>query len=420
MNLRKVFHVAVYEYRTNARRWGYRLVTFGLPLLGAVLLLGIRALKGHANVGAWVAGSMDKPVAVYDQGNFLPHDATLPTPFVLVDDVREARQAVSAGKFLALLVLPTDLTSGQKVTAVVRENNMTVRGVIFSRLQTLMLYAELRKAYPAAQALRLAEGPDVQVVALGNGNRQTTHPQEEGSSRFMVGYALSILFFIALFSSAGYLLQSVAKEKESHIMELLLSSVTAMELLWGKVIGLAALAATQVVVWLLSLWALGGLALRSFPQYDTLKTAMTQLRHPDPQLLIALLVVMPLSYLAYGLLMAGLGSLGSNLRESQQFSAAISMLAALPFMLNFLFFLNPNGIVPRFLSYFPWTAPAAVLLRLAIGPIPWWDLGVVVFTIAVGAAFSLWAGVRLFRVGVLMSGKKPSWREVWTIVRNPA
>ncbi len=418
MNLRKIFHVAVYEYRTNARRWGYRLVTFGLPLLGAAVLFGVRALKGHADIGAWVAGGMDKPVAVYDQGNFLPHDATLPAPFVPVDDLDHARQAVRDGQFLALLVLPPDLAAGQKATVYVRDNTMTVTDAVTSRLQTLLLYAELRKAYPSAQALHMAEGPDVQVVVLGS--REAVHTEEEGSSRFMVGYALSFLFFIALFSSAGYLLQSVAKEKESHIMELLLSSVTAMELLWGKVIGLAALAATQVMVWLLSLWLLGTQAVHSFPEYEALKATMSQLRHPDPQLLIALLVVMPLSYLAYGLLMAGLGSLGSNLRESQQFSAAVSLLAALPFMLNFLFFINPNGLVPRLLSYFPWTAPAAVLLRLAIGPIPWWDLGVVVLAIAAGAAFSLWAGVRLFRVGVLMSGKKPSWREVWHIIRNPA
>ncbi len=418
MNLRKVFHVAVYEYRTNARRWGYRLVTFGLPLLGAAVLFGVQALKGHADIGAWVSGGMNKPVAVYDQGSFLPHDAALPAPFVPVDDIDHAKEAVREGRFLALLVLPAGLADGQKVTVYARDNTMTVTEAVTSRLQTLMLYAELRKAYPSAQALKLAEGPEVQVVVLGG--REVVHTEEEGGSRFMVGYALSFLFFIALFSSAGYLLQSVAKEKESHIMELLLSSVTAMELLWGKVIGLATLAATQVVVWLLSLWLLGTRAVHSFPEYDALKAAMHQLRHPDPQLLIALLVVMPLGYLAYGLLMAGLGSLGSNLRESQQFSAAVSLLAALPFMLNFLFFINPNGVVPRLLSYFPWTAPAAVLLRLAVGSIPWWDLGVVVLAIAAGAAFSLWAGVRLFRVGVLMSGKKPSWREVWHIVRNPA
>ena len=415
MNVRKVLSVAVYEYRTNFRRWGYRLVTFGLPLLGALLLMGVQALKARTDLGTLVTGDLHKPIALVDRAGLFSPDASLPRPFVWAHDVAQAKAATRAGDYLALVVIPPDYEAGQKVTVFVG-SGMAVTGKVLTDLQGLLLYAALRKVYSPEKARRLAEGPDVNVVLLGS----SAASEEESSSRFAVGYALSILFFIALFSSAGYLLQSVAKEKESHIMELLLSSLTSLELLWGKVTGLAALALTQVTVWLVSMWLLGKQAAHSFPQYDALKTVLAQVHHPDPQLLVAVVIVMPLSYLTYGLLMAGLGSMGSNLRESQQFSAAISLIAALPFMGNFFFFLNPNGVVPRALSYFPLTAPAAVLLRLATGPLPWWDLGVVVVMIALGAAFSLWAGVRLFRVGVLMSGKRPSWREVWRIVRNPA
>ncbi len=415
MNLRKVFHVAVYEYRTNFRRWGYLLVTFGLPVFGALLLWGVQALKAHTDVGALVTGDLNKPIALADQAGLFPSDVGLPKPFVRVRDIAQAKTATRAGDYLALVVIPPGYAPGQKVTVFIG-SGIAAGSKVLTELQALLLYAALQKVYSPEKARRLAEMPNVDLVLLGS----SATSEENSNGRFAVGYALSFLFFIALFSSAGYLLQSVAKEKESHIMELLLSSLTSLELLWGKVLGLAALALTQVTVWLVSMWLLGTQAVSIFPRYDALQTVLAQARHPDPQLLVAVVIIMPLSYLTYGLLMAGLGSLGSNLRESQQFSAAISLIAALPFMVNFLFFLNPNGVVPRVLSYFPLTAPSAVLLRLASGQIPWWDLDAATLMIALGALLSLWAGVRLFRVGVLVSGKKPSWREVWRIVRNPA
>ncbi len=410
MTLRKVFPVAVYEYRTHFRRFGYLFATLGLPLLGALVLLGARALSDHTDLSAWVAGDLDKPIAVWDQAGVLP--SHLPEPFVWASDPAQAKQAVEEKQLLALVVVPPDYATTHQVT-VYTSGGMASSRKVMARLRVLMLYAALGDRFSPEQIEALAQGPKVEVVVLGGQGVE----EAGGGSRFGVGYALSILFFVALFTSAGYLLQSVAQEKESRVIELLLSSLSSLELLWGKVLGLGALGLTQVAVWLVAGY---GLAERLGEISAIFQSLAAQLRTPDPQLVVAGVVILPLSYLTYALLMAGLGSLGGNLRESQQFSAAVTMLAAVPFMVNFLFFLNPNGLIPRALSYFPFTAPVAVLLRLSVGPLPWWDLGVTLVAILGGTLLSVWLGVRLFRVGVLMTGKKPSWREVWSIVRNPA
>ncbi len=410
MTWRKITSVAAYEYRTHFRRFGYLFATFGLPLLGMIVLVALRAVSHHADLGSLVAGNLDKPIAVWDQAGVLPPD--LPDPFVWASDLAQGKQAVIEQQVLALVVIPPNYATTQQVTIYV-VGGMASSGKVMERLRVLMLYAALGDQYPPEQIEALAQGPKVDLVVLGDQGTEETG----GGSRFGVGYALSVLFFVALFTSAGYLLQSVAQEKESRIMELLLSSVSSLELLWGKVLGLGALGLTQVAVWLVS----SRVAIERLSGSARFVRALAeQLRSPDPQLIIGGVVILPLSYLTYALLMAGLGSLGGNLRESQQFSAAVTMLAAVPFMVNFLFFLNPNGLIPRLLSYFPFTAPIAVLLRLSVGPIPWWDLGVTLGMIGVGTLVSVWVGVRLFRVGVLMTGKKPSWREVWRIVRNPA
>jgi len=409
MNWRKVLHVAVFEFRSNFRRFGYLFATFGLPLLGVLVLLVIQAVKGHPNVSKVVEGSVTKPVAIYDQAGLFPKDASLPKPFVLVNDLEKAKQAAKEGEYGALVVIPRDYADSHTIT-VYSVNGISAMGDVSDSVRPLLLYAQLSPKFSpegAAQAIRPIK---TNFVFLSK-------KEEQGAGRFFTGYALSILFFVALFTSTGYLLQSVAAEKENRVIEILLSSLTSMELLWGKVIGLAALGIAQVFVWIISIFALN----KHFAvEVQGLSLSMKQLLHPDLQIVLAVLVVMPLSYLSYGLLMAGLGALGNNLRESQQFSGAVSFIAILPLMVNFVFVTNPNGAIARAFSYFPLTTPVALLMRMSAAIVPWWDFGIAVASLAIGALFSLWAGVRLFRVGVLMTGKKPSWKEVLRILRSPA
>ncbi len=411
MNTHKIFSVALYEFRTNVRRWGYRLATFGLPLLAALILWGVRALGRHADLGAMLTGNLDRPIAVLDQAGLLPSE--LPQPFVRVEQLEAGKDGVRAERYLALVVVPADYATNHQVT-VYSQGGMASNEVVLQQLPPLFAYAALHGAYSYDEVLRLWQGPAIRLVSLSKGAGRETHSSE----RMVIGYALGMLFFMALFSSSGYLLHGVAQEKESHVIELLLSSLNPRQLLWGKVLGLGAVGLLQVTVWLVSAWLLIAQAGDMGPKFLT--ALQQEIRHPDPQWIVAVLVVLPLSYLVYALLMAGFGALGSNLRESQQFAVAVSMTATIPFMLNPLFFLNPQGVIPRALSYFPLTAPVATVLRLGVASIPWWDLGLSLLGLAVGVLFSVWLGVRLFRVGVLMSGKRPSWREVWRIIRNPA
>ncbi len=409
MNGRKALQVARYEYRVHVRRGGFLLATFGLPALSLLILIVIQTATGRAAFRTLVVGDLSRPIAVVDQARALPE--TLPSPFTYAPDIDQGRTGVREGRYGALVVIPPDYPEARRVVVYVT-SSPTFGLQVHDAVKFLMAYAELRNRYTPLEVQRLIQGPEAEVVLLG----VSPEREHEGRGRPFVGIALSVLFYFALFPSAGYLLQSVAQEKESRIMEILLSSLTPMELLWGKVLGLGALGLTQVAVWLL----FARMALeRLDPAHAFLRAVSEMLRRPDPQLMVAGLVIVPLGYLSYALLMAGFGSLGNNLRESQQFAAATSTLAALPFMLNMFFVINPSGPIPRALSYFPLTAPTAALLRLALGALPWWELGLITLIVLLGALGSVWVGVRLFRVGVLLYGKKPSWHEVWHIVRHP-
>ncbi len=402
MRWRNVGLIARYEFRTNFRRGGYLFATFGLPLLVLAAIAGLRWLAKHGS-DTVIAVDPRKPVGVLDLTGTL-HEP-LPEGFVLASDQEEGLQAVRRHEWLALVVLRDDAQISSWVVYAVPGASFA-REILDRRLLALRLYRDLYPRVRAEEVASLLEDPTYTLIEL---TEETA--QERSTIGTMLAYGLSVAYFMALFSSTGYMLSSVAQEKESRMVEVLLSTVSSWDLLWGKLLGLAALGLTQVLVW--SVISHGALKWQKNPMMQ--KALATWDWHFVALAAPALL----LGYILFALLMAGLGALGNNLRESQQFATVVSMLGVLPLMLASLFFMNPNGLVPRVLTFIPWTAPLALILRLALAVVPRWEIAGSYVVMGIGVLISAWVGVRLFRVGILMFGKKPSWREVWHIVRHP-
>ena len=406
MNVRKVGHIARYEYLSHVRRWGYLFATFGIPLLIGLGLLVLRWVLERPQWREYLAVDMEKPIGVVLPEGYVTE---LPEPFIPVQDEAQGKTQVLQGQLLALVVVPAEGLTGPVPWKLYTTGGWTFihDATLQQMLQRLKAILLLGPRLSPQELEHLFTPPQIETVTLGAsaGQRRQERP-------LMGAYFLAIIFFVGIFVSSGYLLQSVAQEKESRMIEVLLASVTATELLWGKMVGLSGLGLTQMAVWLLAFqrfrsWAMG-----------TPVESMLGLSW-EPAFLAVGAAALVLGYLMYGLLMAGFGALGTTVRESQQFSVLVSMSAMLPIFFNSLFFLNPNGVVPRVLSYFPWSAPLALLMRVAITPLPWWEVVLSFGAMVVGVAVSFWAGVRLFRVGLLMFGKRPTWREVLALLRRP-
>jgi ABC-2 type transport system permease protein len=224
----------------------------------------------------------------------------------------------------------------------------------------------------------------------------------------VVPYVLSFFLIMTVFVSSGYLLRSVAEEKETRVVEIVISSVRPMELMTGKVVGLGALGLTQVLVWLLSAVAFsGGLV--------ALVAAVGAFLIPMRVLILGVVYYL-LGYTLYAILMAGIGALGTTMQESQQLAGIFSFFAAIPYMLSGFLFANPNVLVARVLSFFPLTAPTMMMLRLPLAEVPWVDVAGSIAVLIVFIPLALWMGAKLFRVGLLIYGKRPTLKEIWRIV----
>lgn len=416
MNARQVFRVASYEYRTHVRRPGFLFFMFGFPLFTLLIGFGLIAMV-HSELRehrASEALGLRQPVAVIDKAGILPE--RLPSPFVLTSDIEQGKEEIRKGNYLALVIIPQDYDTAHEVTLVV------TRG-LFSLLRlheattTLMAYAELQGRYTLEEVQRLIKGPEIRIVyldTLSEFNLLSILAEEEVRSavRLSVGFLLAILYGYTAMLSAGYLMQGIRHEKNNRIIEILLSSLTSTELLWGKVMGLSALGLTQFIVWSL----LTGLTLSILiPRHILLQIFSFIFHHTDFQLLLIFLIITPLSYLAFAFLAAGVGAVWDYANEILPFFAL--PIVVLP---PVIFLLDPRHPIQQVLSYLSLTGPTATLLRWSLDPLPWWELGLITLIVLLSTLGSVWVSVRLFRVGVLLYAKKPSWREIWHIVRHPA
>ena len=211
-----------------------------------------------------------------------------------------------------------------------------------------------------------------------------------------------MLLGVSIVLGGQYLLQGVAEEKESRILESLLCTVSAEELMAGKLFGLGAAGLLVVSIWV----ALGTVFVA-----PVLVVAGVKL--PAGLIGIAFTYFL-LGYLFYGSLMTGIGAGTSNMREAQQFSVWFTLLNFVPFIMIIFLLGRPGAPLAVALSLFPPTAAGAMMLRLTApnSVVPWWQIALSLALLAMAAWMALMAAARIFRIGLLLYGKTPSLPEI--------
>jgi len=410
--MHKILIVARHEYLANIRRIGFIIMTASVPVLGLVGLLVATFFGGQAStfLERQLAAER-KPIGVVDHmGTFTPILPDYQVRYRLFADEAAGRAAVSSDEIASLLIIPADYLAKGDVMILSKEGGFSVAAMEDSTMIRRFFVDHLLrdKADPALRQ-RLAS-PIVPVLMSLDDEDQPKGGELSAVLGILVPYVLGLLLVMTIFLSSNYLLRGVTEEKTSRVIEILLSSVTAQELLAGKVLGLGALGLTQVVVWLLSTFALSGGAV------SMLGIALPLLARPE--VFVLGLVYYILGFLVYAVLMGAVGSLGTTMQESQQLAGIFSLLAALPLMLGGFMFANPNMPLVRILSWFPLTAPTMMLLRFPMAEVPLVDvvgsIGLLVATIPA----ILWAGAKVFRMGLLMYGKRPALAEVLRALRE--
>ena len=406
--------VARHEFLTHLRRRSFLFTTALLPAGG--LLLGALGGAGGGRLPGDLAADLGMRdlrrvrdttrVGYVDPGGFVrrlpPEDDDHYLPF---PDEAAAREALGKKAVDVVYFIGPDYPQDPTVVRL-------SPGILFAADDRGPLYGLLRaNLWPAATAQDLRDlsqpGLRLQVEAVAGGEPVA----DENPLRLLAPVVLAALLYSSIFMSSSFLLQSVTTEKESRLVEILLASVEPLELLAGKVVGLGLLGLVQIAV-----WASSGLVLANAGTAALVAGAAVALR---PELVALGAAYFLLGYVFYASLMGAVGALVPTFQDSGPLTFAILFPAWLPFFVLQSLLESPHGVVARAFSLLPPTAPLVMLLRVASGGVPAWEVAASLALLGVGSVAVLALAARLFRASVLLGGRTPRPIEVWRLLRAP-
>jgi ABC-2 type transport system permease protein len=219
----------------------------------------------------------------------------------------------------------------------------------------------------------------------------------------------ALLFLMSSGVTSSFLMNGIVEEKTNRIMEILITSITPMQMLLGKVIGLGLLGLTQMLVW--------GTALVVIITAGQSLPFLRGIAVPWDMMVI-FMAYFVLSYFLLAGLMAGIGAVAGSEQESRQLSSVISLIWTIPFFFIIAFFNDSNGTIPTIMTFIPFTAPMTVMLRMGLGSVPLWQIGISLALLAVATIGTVWVSARIFRWGLLRYGKRVSLRGLLRAVRQ--
>ncbi len=419
----KVWLVLRREYAYNFRRPSFLFTAFGVPLLSlvAMFLIFQFSVARETELDKFQqVGYIDRALIIDPAGpnpaDYTPvTDPDLPMPAAdgqpdalpAYFDALEAHasEQLLAGEMDAYFVIPEHYVLSGQVTLVTR------RSVPQALLDAVEGFLRAQIAHRAPETLPVP----VERLASQNFTLRDLDSGDELSDAALLGrlllpFVFVMIYFMATSTTAQFLMSGVVEEKENRLMEILATSLRPAELLVGKLLGLGALALTQV-----ALWGAGGLLIALVNEDARTFLGGAKFQTTDLALIGVLFLI---NFLLFAASMLGIGAAVTAEAESRQIAGFFTFLAVLPIMFSVAFFTNPNGPLPLFFSFFPLTAAVGLTMRLGVTSLPTWQIGLSLIIQIAMALIIVWLAVKVFRLGMLMYGKPLTPRTLWSALRE--
>jgi ABC-2 type transport system permease protein len=429
--MNRIWIVAKNEFLKRVKTRAFILTT----LLGPVALIGFFGVVGFISVKSMTGN--ERTIAVQDETGILYEKLArvesdqyhFVNPGLPVDSLRARvlRDAIDG-----YLILPASILSGEgEVTYYTVDGGI---GGIFQR----SLERSVERVVENERLERAAVTEDVKAILSSRLSVRTVMMTRSGETAgpagayAVVGFIMGFLIYIAMLIYGSVVMRGVIAEKTSRVVEIIVSSVRPYELLMGKVIGIGAMGVVQMVTWALLIMAgtVGSgfiIALIADPsnfnlpdtasQEELLAAINFQPPQLGPEVFIWFVLFFLVGYLLYASLFAAIGSAVEQEADAQGFMLPVMM----PIILSIVFIQpiieEPNSTLAVVLSMMPFFSPVPMVVRVAVTDVPFWQVGGS-FALAVAAFLgAIWVSSRIYRVGVLMYGKKPTLGELLRWIR---
>ena len=451
MKLRNIGIIISREYLTRVKKKSFLLTTFLVPVLFAAVCI-------LPSVIMMLAKDTGKQVAVVDQSGivmpYLVDTETIDYTDYSAEPVDSMKTKFAELNLDALLVISQIDSASKSVTVSSfseKPVSIDMKEAFASRINEAV--EDYRLSFYDTADLKQIMADVESDVAISTFTLDESGEEKITSSEvyMIISMVLSIIIymFIAMFS--GMVMQSVIEEKSSRIVEVLVSSVKATELMFGKIIGVACVALTQFFLWIVLTGVLVG-GFSAFIGFDSLMgdpaqaeqimqmagttggvsveeiTSMAQnesemgavlstLRDLNYiQLILAFVIYFALGYLLYSSLFAAIGSAVENEADTNQLQMPVTVPLMLAFFIALYAFRAPDSQIVFWGSMIPFTSPIVMLARIPYG-VPTWELLLSIALLAGTFIACAWVSAKIYKIGILMFGKKTTFKDLWKWLR---
>ncbi len=402
MKNNKLLLVAIREYIRTIRKPTFWLATIIFP----VFMIGVSYISGYS--AQYTENKVKeelklvKRILIVDDTGFITSNF-IQKPYELITSIDEGVTEVKNNDAEVLFVYPKDIRENKSIQ-------------IFTQDEGIMSYG---KYTPVAQELLkqviLSGVNDPEKIQLFNSPIQakTTYfkngvVNDVRLEKYIVPIVALVLYFIMVFMGTNFLLMSVSEEKENRMMEIVLTTITSKQLIWGKIIGLVAIVISQLVV----LAILGGIGI--WMLLNRLPITINFSEIPLSVFGIAFnLFYIFAGFLMIATAMVGVGAAMPNYRDAQQFSSFFIIAAIAPIYFVTIIIADPNGLVARITSYFPLTSPLIFLGRNALGALPTWEALISIPLLIIYVIIGFWIAFKLFEFGSIEYKDKLSLKQLF-------
>jgi ABC-2 type transport system permease protein len=422
----KIWFVIKREYIQIVRTKGFIIGT----ILGPVLMLAMIAIPvigSLATVGEQKTfGVVDLTGRLYPRlvqklddkmkdgrSRYLLEDFTPRDPSGLEAVRQDLHQKILAKKLSGYIFLPANIADGGSAEFLsqhvsdfeeIRRVSDALNGVVVER----RLQAEGLDPKRIAQYTRHVDLRTIKITEKGQ--------EEDTGGTFAVAYLLVMILYVSMFFYGAIIMRGVIEEKNNRVVEVVLSSLKPFHLMAGKLLGIAAVGFTQYLIWALfglAISTYGGSLVTSFiPAASAFKVP-----HIPVYIFIYFVLFFILGYFLYATVYAAVGSMVNSEKEAQQLLMPVTMFLVVPILLMTFILRSPNSSFSVVMSVIPFFAPTLMLMRICVllPPFPQilLSIGLLVLTIAA----MVWLTAKIYRVGILMYGKRPSLSEIARWVR---
>jgi ABC-2 type transport system permease protein len=442
--MNKIWLIIQREFLNRVQKKSFLITTILVPLIFPAIIGGMIYYMVQEEESA-------KPdtVQVVDESGKFSFENSRRFNFVKIDaPLEQAKKAYNETKDFALLYIPEfNIDKPEGFTIYTKENPSiekvgNLENNLEERIRELKL-AQYKVDEATLKALKTS-------VNLKQVSLSETGEEKSSSSGLLygVGFVLGILIYMFVLVYGIQIMQGVIDEKTSKIVEVIVSSVKPFQLMMGKIIGIASVGLLQFTIWIFIITFVSSSVLGYFglkmPQQQIQEQVAKQIDSPEAKEAVAaqnskvgeflgmlnevnfakiaaVFVFYFLGgYLMYGALFAAVGSAVDSIQESQQFQFPITLPLLIGYMsLFFVVLRDPHGPMSFWLSVIPLTSPVAMVGRIAFG-VPAWELALSMAMLVGGFILTTWIAGRIYRVGILMTGTKVSWKVLakWFMIKN--